>query len=103
MIGICWDITERKQVEEALRQSERDLLEAQELAHIGSYALDLRTQQLTWSDEMFRVWGLDRSRGAPRESIRELMHPADYERLRSTRWRPSSTGLPTSSSFASAS
>ena len=81
MIGICWDITERKWVEEALRQSERDLLEAQELAHIGSYALDLRTQQLTWSDEMFRVWGLDRRQGAPRESIRQLVRPSDYERI----------------------
>jgi two-component system, cell cycle sensor histidine kinase and response regulator CckA len=75
------DITAIKEVEGALRQKERDLLEAQELAHIGNYSLDLRTQQLTWSDGMFRIWGLDPKRGAPRDSIRTMMLPEDYERV----------------------
>jgi PAS domain S-box-containing protein len=75
------DITELKQTEEALRKGERDLLEAQELAHIGNYTLDLVTQQLTWSEGMFRIWGLDPRKGAPRDSVRDWMHPEDYERV----------------------
>ena len=75
------DITKRKNAEQAWRQSERDLLEAQELAYIGNYALDLVTQQLTWSEGMFRVWGLDPEQGAPRAGVSEWMYPEDYERV----------------------
>ncbi len=75
------DISEFKRTEEALRQSERDLLEAQGLAHIGNYTLDLVTQQLTWSEEMFRIWGLDPEQGAPRANVSEWTHPEDYERV----------------------
>jgi two-component system cell cycle sensor histidine kinase/response regulator CckA len=75
------DITERRSAEEALRQSERDLLEAQELAHIGNFTLDLVTQQLTWSEEMFRIWGLDPEQSAPRADVSDWMYPGDYERV----------------------
>ncbi|HEY9752710.1 MAG TPA: hypothetical protein V6C46_07150, partial [Coleofasciculaceae cyanobacterium] len=47
-----------KQVEEALRQSEASLLQVQRIAHLGSWELDLATQQLTWSEEMFRIAGI---------------------------------------------
>ena len=52
------DITMRKRTEAALRASEADLREAQRIAHAGSWAVDLATGVVTWSDEMLRIFGL---------------------------------------------
>ena len=56
--GIAEDITERKLAEDKLRESERQLAEAQRLAHIGSWELDLRTKAVNWSDELYNIFGL---------------------------------------------
>ena len=52
------DITERKRAEEALRQSEQLLKTAQEIAQIGHWHVNLITNKLVWSDEIFRIVGL---------------------------------------------
>jgi len=57
--GIAQDITERKRAEEELRQSERQLAEAQCLAHVGSWSCDLQSNALSWSDELYRIFGVD--------------------------------------------
>jgi len=76
------DITDRKQRENALRQSETDLLEAQRLAHVGSWVLDLATGSLEWSAEMFRIWGLEPELGAPSlADHKRLTHPDDHARF----------------------
>lgn len=61
VLGIDRDITERKRTEAALRESERMLAKAQEIAHIGSWRWNLRTDELEWSDEMFRIYGVERT------------------------------------------
>jgi PAS domain-containing protein len=53
------DITESKQAEEKLKQSERQLAEAQHMAHVGSWNWDLQCNALSWSDELYRVFGVD--------------------------------------------
>jgi diguanylate cyclase (GGDEF)-like protein/PAS domain S-box-containing protein len=50
---------ERKQAEQALRLSESRLEEAQRLAHLGSWNWDGKTETLTWSDELCRIYGVD--------------------------------------------
>jgi PAS domain S-box-containing protein len=76
------DITERKQAEEELRASRRDLIEAQRLAGIGSWTYDPATGQPEWSEGMFRIWGLDPGRGAPSYAEhRKLIHPEDFQRF----------------------
>jgi PAS domain S-box-containing protein len=57
-INVVEDITERERVLEKLKRSERRLSEAQQIAHIGSWERDLRTDQVTWSDELFKIFGL---------------------------------------------
>ncbi|MBD2447137.1 PAS domain S-box protein [Nostoc sp. FACHB-152] len=77
------DITDRKRVEAAILQSEAALRRAQQVAHVGSWELDIKTQKITWSEESFRIFGWSLS--VPEPSIAqffELIHPDDREGLR---------------------
>src|SRR6267378_294108 len=51
------EVTERKQAEDKVKQSESQLAEAQHLAHVGSWDWDLRSNTVTWSDELYRIFG----------------------------------------------
>ncbi|WP_321506560.1 PAS domain S-box protein [uncultured Methanoregula sp.] len=59
--------------EEELRESGKRLQEAQEMAHLGFWTWDLKTGHVEWSDEVFRIFGLDPNEFTPRiDSILEL-------------------------------
>jgi diguanylate cyclase (GGDEF)-like protein/PAS domain S-box-containing protein len=74
------DITERKQAEVALRASAVRLNEAQRLAHVGSWELDLVSGELLWSDEVFRLFEIDPNRfGATYEAFLDGIHPDDRD------------------------
>jgi PAS domain S-box-containing protein len=84
--GVGRHITERKRAEEALRRSEAYLAEAQRLSHTGTWAFN-KTATLYWSEETYRIVGLDPLQGPPtRETMRQRIHPDDrdrvYEKLR---------------------
>jgi PAS domain S-box-containing protein len=59
MVGVAVDITERKAVEEALRQKDIELTEAQRLAGVGSWQWNPETGRVTWSEELYRIAGRD--------------------------------------------
>ncbi|MGI0486637.1 ATP-binding protein [Pantanalinema rosaneae CENA516] len=74
------EVRERKQVEEQLRKSETALAQAQEIAHVGCWEFDVTTRQVTWSAEMFRIFGLPSEQPAPTfEQLSDLVHPDDRE------------------------
>jgi PAS domain S-box-containing protein len=67
-----------RQAEVALRESEANLAEAQRIGHIGSWKLDLAQNRLTWSDEVYRIFGMAPGEiGASYEAFLDLVHPAD--------------------------
>ncbi len=78
LVGINVDITDRNQAAEALRQSEYLLARSQEIAHVGSWMLDLVANQITWSDEAYRIFGLKPQEfGATYEAFLDIVHPDD--------------------------
>lgn len=76
--GIMRDISERRRVENALRKSEALLNESQRTAHLGSWELDLVENVLTWSEENYRIFEVDRAQfGASYEAFLAAIHPDD--------------------------
>ncbi len=94
--GVSIDIEDRKQAEEALRSSEREqrhiaaqlerergrLVEAQEMAKIGSWEAELQSLNVIWSDQTHRIFETDPSRFHPtRPTFREFIHPEDRAKV----------------------
>ena len=78
--GVLFDITDRKVAETAIHESQRQLQEAQRLAHVGNWELDATTGTVTWSEELFRIFGLEPMAAAPtRQEQVALIHPEDLE------------------------
>lgn len=78
-IGIGIDTSERKRVEEDLKLRESQLAESQRLAHIGSWNWDVLSDTLTWSVELYRLFGFDPREFKPTHEIflDELVHQDD--------------------------
>lgn len=82
VLGVVLDIDQTKQAEAKVRRSEAALLEAQRIAHIGSWEFDVRTQTIIWSDELYRMFGLDPAQPKPTyPEYLQKIHPNDRDTL----------------------
>ncbi len=77
LCAICTDVTERKAAEQALRHSREDLNHAQAVAQTGSWRLDVRRNQLLWSDETYRIFGIPPGTLLTYETFLSAVHPED--------------------------
>jgi PAS domain S-box-containing protein len=77
-------LSERKRALEGLDRERANLEEAQELAHIGSWEWTVAGDRIRWSNELFRIYGLDPVAGVRIDSYLEHVHPDDRELLRET-------------------
>ena len=82
--GVSIDIEERKRTEEKLQQSECQLAEAQRLAHVGSWDWDIRSNAVTWSDELYRIFDLQPGKINVAGDATAFIHPEDRELVFST-------------------
>ncbi len=89
------DVTEKLEGEDKLRQSEAFLAEAQRLAKMGSWNFDFRIDKLTWSDELYHVFGTDKKTfHETHKSFVELVDESDREFVQSTSQKTQETGEP---------
>ena len=93
LISVVRDISKRKDAERALRESQADLKHAQAVAQIGSWRLDVRRNELRWSDETHRIFGIPKETAMTYESFLAAVHPEDRQYV-DRHWQTSLQGKP---------
>lgn len=82
LFGIARDVTERREVENALRESEAATSAAQRMAEVGSWDWDVHTNVHTWSDQVYRIYGRDTSLPpAVYPEVQQYFTPESWEKL----------------------
>jgi PAS domain S-box-containing protein len=82
-LGIGVDVTDRKQAEEARQQKEEELRKTEQLTKVGAWQWDPETDTVTWSEELYRIAGLDSSQPAPTYREHAKLYTAEsWGRLR---------------------
>lgn len=95
ILSLCRDITMRRLADQRLRRSEKELREAQRVARLGSWTLDSKTGAISWTEEIFRVFGLDPQQAAPSyEELRRLLSPDSFARMDAAIANTQKTGVP---------
>ncbi|HEX7533882.1 MAG TPA: PAS domain S-box protein, partial [Syntrophales bacterium] len=81
LLTVVTDISERKRMEETLIESEQRLMQAQAIAHLGSWEIDLKNQMMWASEEAFRIYGIEYTGPAsacmPLAEAQKVVHPED--------------------------
>lgn len=84
-VSVFRDVTDIKRSEEILRKHERSLADAQHIAQIGSWEWDIRTNVVTWSDEMYRIYGLKPEMpNLSYDAVINFIHPDDRDAFKQT-------------------
>lgn len=96
--GVGRDVTARQETEAALRQAHRALERAQAIAHLGSWLFDLATNRLVWSEEMYRILGLDPHHEPSYLTFMERVYPEDREQVEQA-WQAALAGQPSAQEF----
>jgi PAS domain S-box-containing protein len=81
LLALSEDITERKLGEEKLRRSEAFLTEGQHLARVGSFSWRVATDEITWSEHLYRIFEFDDRMPLTVERVYSRVHPEDLPRL----------------------
>jgi PAS domain S-box-containing protein len=80
IVGTGIDVSERRRAENEMKRSRERLAQAQRLAHLGSWEWDVARNQVTWTDELYVIYGVDPGSHVPSyESFLASVHPDDRE------------------------
>ena len=85
VIGTTIDVTETKQAEEKLRRSETFLAEGQRLSLTGSFSWKVATNEITWSEELYRIYEFEVGKPVTFDLIRTRVHPEDVSLIEKMR------------------
>ena len=81
LMALSEDITERKQAEEKLRRSEAFLAEGQHLARVGSFSWRLDSNEISWSEQLYRIFEFEVGTAQTLERLYSRVHPEDLRLL----------------------
>jgi PAS domain S-box-containing protein len=87
------DITELKQTEKALKESQNDLSRAQAVGQIGSWRLDTESNQLAWSEETHSIFGIPEGTAMTYDTFLSAVHPEDRDYV-NKKWNAALEGKP---------
>jgi len=80
LADLAWETVIHKRADNELLESKKNLANAQKIAHIGSWEWDLVSNEVDWSDELFRIAGFKPGEGTPGFDLwTEMIHPSDIE------------------------
>jgi len=82
LVTVSLDVTDREKAEKALRHSEASLASAQRIASLGSWEWDVASDELHWSNQEYRIFGVEPGRPMYNETFLELVHPEDVSLCR---------------------
>ncbi len=89
------ELNERKRVEEALRQSQRDLNASQRISHLGSWRLNVETNEVFWTEELYKMYDFDPTLPPPPYTEHmKLFTPESWELLSFSLEKTRQTGIP---------
>jgi|GEM_PF-1585234 len=83
VVGIVRDITAEKWAANELDRMRLLMAEGERIAHLGTWDYDVATQETRWSEEEYRIYGIDPAGGSPvyQDMLRDRIHPDDADRL----------------------
>ena len=94
-VAVHRDVSASTNTAEQLKKREAQLQEAQHLAHIGSWEWDIATDRVVWSDELYRIWGVEPGQfEGTYAAVRGLVHPDDRQQFDELIARASQTKAP---------
>jgi signal transduction histidine kinase/ActR/RegA family two-component response regulator len=94
-LAVKEDITERKEIEKDLIRSEKELKRAQKITHIGSWYLAVETNEVVWTEELYKMYGFDPTLPPPPYTEHmKLFTPESWELLSNSLARTRETGIP---------
>jgi PAS domain S-box-containing protein len=79
VIGTVQDITEQKDSEDKIKAINKKLNEAQQIAELGSWEWNMQTNELSWSENLYQIYGVNPDEGINFEKFISLVHPDDRE------------------------
>jgi PAS domain S-box-containing protein len=93
VLGVYEDITKPHEDEAALRRSQAMLRDAQSVAHVGSWSLGIASARLEWSDETYRIFGIETDAPLTLDTFISIIHPEDQDRVMAA-WNAAIGGTP---------
>jgi PAS domain S-box-containing protein len=82
ILVFCQDVSDKKQFEDRLRRSEKELAQIEKIAHLGSWTWDIPSDTVTWSEELYRIYGTAPAEGGQTfQDYLRRVHPEDRERV----------------------
>ena len=89
------DITDRKQIEDQIKQNNKDLLESQRIAGVGTWRLDLATNQVVWTEELYKMYGFDPTKPVPSLTEHKKFFTSEsWDKLSSALEQAATAGIP---------
>ena len=93
--GLEQALRDRETAEEALRDLQARIDNAQQLAHMGDYDWEIASDTNTWSDQLFRIYGLEPGTFSPTyQQFLSMVHPDDRDRIEAIHQQAYATGEP---------